>query len=163
MLEQKQKENPFEGKVRVRVCGLLIENSKVLLLKHDNIGPGTHLWSPPGGGVEFGESLEETLKKEFEEETNLNIEVGDYLFTNEFIGNKYHAIELFFKVIRISGEMKLGNDPELSPEDQILSELRFFSPEELEKLPAETIHNAFDAAGARDKIAELRGLITFKH
>lgn len=163
MLKQKQDRNPFEGQVRVRVCGLLVENGQILLLKHDNIGPGGHLWSPPGGGVEFGENLEETLKKEFEEETNLHIEVGDYLFTNEFISNKYHAIELFFEVCRISGEISLGNDPELSAEEQILSELRFFSQEELEKLPAETIHNAFDAAGARDKIAELRGLITFKH
>lgn len=163
MLNQNQAENPFEGKVRVRVCGLLIENDQILLLKHDNIGPGGHLWSPPGGGVEFGESIEKTLKKEFEEETNLSVEVGDYLFTNEFISNKYHAIELFFRVVRISGELALGNDPELSPEKQILSEARFFSPDELEKLPGNTIHNAFDAVNARDKIAELRGLITFKH
>jgi len=163
MINQNPTENPFEGKVRVRVCGLLAENDQILLLKHDGIGPAGHLWSPPGGGVEFGESLESTLKKEFEEETNLRIEVKDYLFTNEFISKKHHAIELFFRVVRISGELKLGNDPELSPGEQILSEARFFSPAELDRLPASAIHSAFDAAGARDKIAELKGLITFKH
>ncbi|MEQ9467116.1 MAG: NUDIX hydrolase [Ekhidna sp.] len=156
-------ENPFEEKVRVRVCGILQENGKTLLLKHDSIGPAGYLWSPPGGGVEFGESLAETLKKEFLEETNLTVAVGDYLFANEFIGKRHHAIELFFGVTRISGELKLGSDPELAPEEQILSEAKFLSADEMTNLPADAIHNAFHTADARDKITELRGLITFKH
>ena len=83
MLNENHTENPCEGKVRVRVCGILHENGKILLLKHESIGPAGYLWSPPGGGVEFGESLVETLEKEFLEETNLSIKVGNYLFTNE--------------------------------------------------------------------------------
>lgn len=158
-----QTENPFTNKVRVRVCGILIEEEKVLLLKHDTIGPAGYLWSPPGGGVEFGESLHETLIKEFKEETNLSITVGEYLFTNEFIGEKHHAIELFFQVHHKSGELKLGLDPELPVDKQILSEARFISFKELQELPAETIHNVFHAANTIDKIEELKGLITFKH
>ncbi|SNT24381.1 8-oxo-dGTP diphosphatase [Ekhidna lutea] len=163
MLDQNHTNNPFENKVRVRVCGLLKENEEILLLKHDQIGPAGYLWSPPGGGVSFGASVEETLKQEFLEETNLEVAVGDYLFTNEFISEKHHAIELFFTVERISGNLQLGKDPELADDEQILSEIRFFSPEELNNLPELTIHNAFLAAGARDKITDLRGLITFKH
>ena len=163
MLNQNPSKNLFEGKVRVRVCGILRENDQILLLKHDSIGPAGYLWSPPGGGVELGESITETLKKEFLEEVHLEVEVGQFLFTNEYIGEKYHAIELFFDVRKLSGELKLGNDPELSSEKQILSEARFFGEEELDKLPENAIHNAFNAAGERDKINELRGLITFKH
>ncbi|MEO9873117.1 NUDIX domain-containing protein [Ekhidna sp.] len=163
MLDQNQFKNPFEGKVRVRVCGILEEDGKFLLLKHLSIGPAGYLWSPPGGGVEFGESVHETLKKEFMEETNLKIDVKEYLFTNEYIDNKHHAIELFFNVSRISGTLKLGEDPELNKKSQILAEARFFSKEDLKKLSQETIHNAFNTAGERDKIAELRGLVTFKH
>jgi 8-oxo-dGTP diphosphatase len=163
MLNQNHTEKQFENKVRVRVCGILKENDRILLLKHDRIGPAGHLWSPPGGGVDFGESLEETIMKEFKEETNLEIEVKEYLFTNEFISKKHHAIEIFYIVERVSGDLALGSDPELGSERQILTEAKFFSPEELKKLPADTIHNAFNAANARDKIAELKGLLTFKH
>ena len=101
--------------------------------------------------------------KEFKEETNLSISVGKYLFTNEFIGNGYHAIELFFSVRRLAGALKLGTDPELSMDQQILSEAQFFSSSELQNLAPETIHNAIDATNSRNRITELRGLITFKH
>lgn len=164
MLDHSQNDTTiFSGKVRVRVCGILINDDKILLLKHNSIGPAGYLWSPPGGGVSFGQSLHETLKQEFMEETNLVIDVGQYLFTNEFIDQQHHAIELFFEVHHVSGELKLGHDPELGPENQILTEARFFSYKELETIDSNAIHNAFNAANTRDKIAELRGLITFKH
>ena len=52
----------FGGKVRVRVGGILIENDQILLLKHEGVGKKEFLWSPPGGGMEFGENAEENLK-----------------------------------------------------------------------------------------------------
>ena len=163
-MSQRQKiSNPFEGKVRVRVCGLLIENGEILLLRHDTIGSAGYLWSPPGGGVDFGKGLAETLIQEFLEETSLHIEVDEYLFANEFISERLHAIEHFFLVHRKSGNLKLGSDPELEENEQILKEAKFFSQPELDLLPADTIHSVFNAAKTRDKIAELRGLVTFKH
>ncbi len=163
MLNQNDTKDPFRDKVRVRVCGILIENDKILLLKHDSIGKKGYLWSPPGGGVEFGNSLHECLKREFHEETNLKIEVGDYLFTNEYIDTKYHAIEIFFEVVSLSGTLKLGTDPELPLDNQILSEARFFSPKELANLPKDALHNAFHVSKSPYKIADLKGLLTFKH
>ncbi|MEO9481826.1 MAG: NUDIX hydrolase [Ekhidna sp.] len=163
MLNKNRAENPFEGKIRVRAVGILMENDKTLLLRHENLGSAGHLWSPPGGGVEFGKTVAETLKREFLEETNLEVEVGEYLFTNEFIGNPYHAIELFFEVKRISGTLRLGSDPELAPNAQILTEAKFFSMEEISLLQKGTIHNIFNTTGTADKITDLRGLFTFKH
>lgn len=87
----------FGGKVRVRVGGILIEDNKILLLKHEGVGKMEYLWSPPGGGMEFGENAEENLKREFLEETGLNIRVDEMLFMNEFINYKIHAIELFLR------------------------------------------------------------------
>lgn len=163
MLSGNQVDNPFGGKVRVRASGILIENEKILLLRHENLGSAGYLWLPPGGGVEFGDSLYDTLKKEFQEETNLTIEIGQFLFVNEFIKQPYHAIELFFEVKRVSGTLELGFDPELSADEQMLSDAKFFSRSEIDDLDSETIHNMFDSAGARDKITDLRGLFTFKH
>ncbi len=163
MMHQNHSEDPFSYKVRVRVCGILKEKEEILLLKHNTIGPAGYLWAPPGGGVEFGESLEECLKKEFLEETNLIIDIGKYLFTYEFIGERHHAIEVFFEVKRKSGELKLGNDPELPSNKQILDQVKFFSADELENLPEKTLHHAFYLAKNPDRIEELKGLLTFKH
>ena len=163
MLIENHTKDPFAGTVRVRVCGILIEAGQTLLLKHEGMGRSGHLWAPPGGGVDFGMSMQDTLKKEFKEETHLDIQIEKYLFTNEFIGPFHHAIEHFFHVIRIAGKPRLGIDPELPHNQQMLTELRFFDKEALNMLPEETIHNAFLTADAREKIIDLRGLITFKY
>ena len=154
--------SPFSGKIRVRACGMLIKNDKVLLLNHHSVGPLGYLWSPPGGGVEFGQSLHETLKREFMEETNLKIEVEDYLFTNEHIDERHHAIELFFSVRLLSGELTLGTDPELASTDQILTDARYFSMEEIRQMPKDAIHSTFSTINNLKEILNIRGLITFK-
>jgi len=154
--------SPFSGKLRVRVCGILIEDEKVLLINHRNIGPLGYLWSPPGGGVEFSESLHEALKKEFLEETSLHIEVRDYLFVNEHIDNRHHAIELFFSVKRISGDPELGSDPELDASNQILQDIKYFSFDEIKQLPEDAFHRAFSTINNLKEILNIRGLITFK-
>ena len=163
MLEsRKQNQSPFAHKVRVRVCGILKEDKKVLLLKHRGIGQMGYLWSPPGGGVEFGQSLSETLKREFLEETNIAVTIKNHLYTNEHIDDRHHAIEFFFSVERISGQLRLGHDPELSSEEQILMEARFFSSEDLQSMPREALHRTLQGAKSVDRIDDLRGLITFE-
>ena len=156
------KKSPFEKKVRVRVCGILKEEGKILLVKHRGIGESGHLWAPPGGGVEFGERLTDALQREFLEETNVQVKVEAYLFTNEHIDDRHHAIEVFFEVTRLAGNLELGHDPELPPDDQMIKDVRFFSAKELEKLPKSTLHEAFFISKSRDGIDDLRGLITFK-
>ena len=67
--------DPFSKKVRVRACGILKNEQGILLLKHLGIGPAEFLWAPPGGGVKFGDTLEETVQREFLEETGLTVSV----------------------------------------------------------------------------------------
>ena len=86
----------FGERIRVRACGICIEASKILMVKHLIVGKQDYLWAPPGGGMKFGESARECLKREFMEETGLDIRVGDFLFVNEFKDPPLHAIELFF-------------------------------------------------------------------
>ncbi len=153
--------SPFEGKVRVRVCGLLFKLDTVLLIKHQSVGPLGYLWSPPGGGVEFGQSLNETLQREFLEETNLKIKVGNYLFTNEHIDSKHHAIEIFFQVHYLSGCLKLGHDPELSHENQMISDIHYFTQAELSSLPPKAMHGTLTKKKELEEILDLKGLTRF--
>ncbi len=122
----------FGGKLRIRICGILIENNKILLIKHKGVGEKGYLWSPPGGGAAYGESTEDTLKREFLEETALHIDVGKFLFFHEYINLPLHAIELFFEVRRAKGKLSKGIEPEVATID-IIEDIAFKSLEEIKK------------------------------
>ncbi len=43
-------------------------------------------WTMPGGGVEFDESIEDTVIREVYEETGFHVDVGDIVVTHHFTG-----------------------------------------------------------------------------
>ncbi len=66
----------------VRVYGLLEQQASVLVLREPFAGKDIYKF--PGGGMEFGESTYDTLKREFQEELGLEIEVGEHIYTQDF-------------------------------------------------------------------------------
>jgi 8-oxo-dGTP diphosphatase len=153
----------YEQKVRVRACGILIENDSILLLRHENVGKKGFLWAPPGGGVDFGVSAEQTVINEFWEETNLKVSIEKFLFVNEFIGETLHSIELFFQVKRIGGELKLGKDPEVPENEQILSAIKYMNLNEINSLDSDMIHNSIIRQSKISDMLNLNGLITLNN
>jgi len=131
----------FGNKLRIRACGICIEDNKILLVKHHSLGKSGFLWAPPGGGMVFGETTEQALKREFIEETGLTVSVEKLLFVNEYLSPPLHAIELFFIVKKISGTLQTGVDPELHKDRQIIIEVEWLSIEQLQKLPSEAVHS----------------------
>ncbi len=89
------------------------------------------IWMPPGGGLQFGESLHTALKREVKEETGLLIEPVSLLWIHEFIEKPFHAVEFYFECSVAGGALKLGKDPERESGDQILLDLKFVSFEEI--------------------------------
>jgi len=76
----------------IRVYGLLLHNNQVLISKEQY--QDRSLVKFPGGGVEFGEGVIETLKREFREE--LQAEIIDYdIFhvTEELIPSAFDKTE----------------------------------------------------------------------
>jgi len=62
------------------IRGLLKRNEKILLLKrHPNSKTNPNRWELPGGKIEPGEDFDKALLREFEEETNLSIELNDLI------------------------------------------------------------------------------------
>lgn len=149
-----------QGKVRVRVCGILIEDEKVLLLKHEGLGTKGYIWSFPGGGMEFHENAEETLIREVKEETGLDISVDKFLFVNEYRSSELHAIELYFEISSQEGDLQLGNDPELNR--QILTDISFFSSDELKKMDSDNLHSIFNEIDELSGLTKLRGYYKFE-
>jgi len=54
---------------RVRVSAVLRREGRVLLCRHDK--EGAECWLLPGGGVQYGESLAQALRRELEEECGI--------------------------------------------------------------------------------------------
>ncbi len=130
----------FGNRLRLRACGILIEEDKVLLIKHHALGNREFLLCPPGGGLQFGEKLTKCLEREFLEETNLKIEVKNMLYISEYLESPLHAVELFFSVEKIDGILEKGMDPELSGE-QIITDVRWYSFEELSSIENKNKHS----------------------
>jgi 8-oxo-dGTP diphosphatase len=67
----------------VRVYGILINDQNQVLVADEYIR-GNYYTKFPGGGLEFGEGTRDCLKREFMEEMNLKVEVGDHIYTTDF-------------------------------------------------------------------------------
>ena len=127
------------------------------MVKHKNLGSENELWIPPGGGVNYGESLENSLQREFLEETGLVIQVKDFLFIHEFINPPLHAVELFFKVELSAGSLKIGHDPDLAIDSQIIEEVRFLSFNEIISKGLKKIHQIFRYCNSVEELLSLKG------
>jgi 8-oxo-dGTP diphosphatase len=142
----------YGNQVRVRACGLCWHNEKLLMVNHSGITQ-TNFWAPPGGGVEFGQSIEEAIKKEFLEETGFHVVPGNFLFGCEYINDPIHSIELFYTIEESSGKLKKGYDPEI----QIIKNVKFMAVDELLALPQGELHGIFRHVKTPQHLQTLRG------
>lgn len=67
----------------IRVYGILINEQQQVLVSDEYIRD-KYYTKFPGGGLEFGEGTRDCLKREFLEEMNLNVEIGDHIYTTDF-------------------------------------------------------------------------------
>ncbi|HMO60512.1 MAG TPA: NUDIX hydrolase [Ferruginibacter sp.] len=66
----------------IRVYGILV-NDKQQVLVSDEYIRGNYFTKFPGGGMEIGEGTRDCLKREFVEEMNLKVEVGNHIYTTD--------------------------------------------------------------------------------
>ncbi|MFL5787353.1 MAG: NUDIX hydrolase [Flavisolibacter sp.] len=67
----------------IRVYGVLINDQNQVLVSDEFIR-GKYYTKFPGGGLEFGEGTRDCLKREFMEEMNLKVEVGEHIYTTDY-------------------------------------------------------------------------------
>jgi ADP-ribose pyrophosphatase YjhB (NUDIX family) len=102
----------------VRVYGIFINDEGQILVSDEYIRNGYYT-KFPGGGLETGEGTRDCLKREFKEEMDLRVEVGEHLYTTD-----YYQQSAF------------------NPADQIISIYYYVKP--LEAIRFRLIQKAFD-------------------
>src|SRR5688572_1579429 len=146
----------YGNRVRVRVSGLCWKNGQLLMVNHKHLTKGD-FWAPPGGGVEFGQSAQEALIREFREETSVKITPGRLLFTCEFIKAPLHAIELVFEVHYEKGKAMIGRDPESVATKQLITDVRYLDFNSIMSIPADERHGIFRFVKSIDDLKKLNG------
>lgn len=86
----------------VRVYGILIDNLNRVLVSDEYIR-GNYFTKFPGGGLEFGEGTRDCLKREFKEETGLDVTVGNHIYTTDIFqisafNSRHQIISIYYYV-----------------------------------------------------------------
>ncbi|MGV8169595.1 MAG: NUDIX hydrolase [Candidatus Nanoarchaeia archaeon] len=115
-----------EQKPRI-TAAILVEHEGKFLLGKRNKENAKDFWIIPGGGVEFGEKIEDAAVREIKEETNLDVEITRFIGFNEVINvpGKYHSVIFFFLAKPVHTEISASED---------ISKAEFFTLEEIKKL-----------------------------
>jgi len=99
----------------VAVGGLLVEKGKLLLIRRGH-EPSKGAWTLPGGGVRLGEPLREAVRREFLEETGLEVEpetvadAVDIIVREEGGVVAYHFVVVDYWVSRVGGSLRASSD-----------------------------------------------------
>lgn len=103
---------------------IVLRNEEVLLVK-DNNG-----WCFPKGGVEPGELFHEAARREFREETGMEVSVKDTAFITEFRSKQWGLyLQVYF-----SGEIEQIDISLDRIADNDITEIKFVTIKEAEKL-----------------------------
>ena len=88
--------------IRPIVLGIVKKENKILVSKGYDKVKDEVFYRSIGGGIEFLEESKEALKREFKEELNIDISVGEFLGIAENIftynGKNAHELILFYNV-----------------------------------------------------------------
>lgn len=132
--------------ISIRAVGVAIRDGKILVQRDGNE------YALPGGTVEFGETTEQTLKREHLEELGSDIKINRLLWTEETffkIGETNHHVIAFYYLVDILDDSYIPQSGEfVSQKDNCNILLGWMPIEDLENI---TIYPKF----LRNKIYRL--------
>lgn len=125
----------FEDTVRMSVHAVIFdENNRALLLKANY---GQKSWGLPGGAIEIGETVHETLKRECHEELGIDVAI------KELTGIYYHKI-YNSQVVLFRCTLDGHSTIRLSEEH---TEYRYFNIEDMSEVQKIRVRDAFEFNG----------------
>lgn len=93
----------------LRVYGILINDQRQVLVADEFIRGGYYT-KFPGGGLELGEGTRDCLKREFKEELDIAVEVGEHIYTTDYFQvsafNSAHQIISIYYYVKALEDIK---------------------------------------------------------
>ncbi len=111
--------------MNVRPAILIIENDRMLTLEYQY--DSQTVYNLPGGNVEFGETMSQTLQREMMEELGIKVSVGELAMVGEIHlpdKNKY-TLHCLFEGIIIEGK------PQINPQNTSAKAIKWLNINEL--------------------------------
>lgn len=105
----------YPKKPVVGVGAIILDGDKILLEKRKN-DPSKGKWTVPGGLVELGETVEQAVVREVNEETRLEVydprlvDVVNYISLDEKSAVEYHFVIIDYLVTVRGGKPKAASD-----------------------------------------------------
>lgn len=111
---------------RLTVDAIIVRDEKILLIKRGH-EPYRGYWALPGGFVEWGETVEEALKREVLEETGLDVEIKKLVgvYSEPDRDPRGHSISIAYTCESTEGMERYGDDA---------CDVRWFPVENIPKL-----------------------------
>jgi 8-oxo-dGTP diphosphatase len=132
----------MEQKPRLTAAVLVMHEGKFLLAERNKENYNGY-WIIPGGGVEFGEKIEDAALREIKQETNLDVDIVKQICYKEIINvpGNYHSIVFYFLAKPKNPDMDVKADDDVS-------KANFFSIDEIKKMKiAESVELVLKEAG----------------
>lgn len=115
-VDANQEPVPYDGSPltwRISAYAIVVKDSQLLIIKHAQ----EKLQDIPGGGIEFGETIEQALTREAQEEAGATIRIGKLLHAE--VDWFYHQKTKFHQTVQLFYEAELTQDLAQPSESQI--------------------------------------------
>lgn len=114
----------------VGVAGVVVEDERILLVRRGPTATRSGFWCIPCGYLDYGEDVRAGAAREVEEETGLEVTVGEVLW----VASNFHdpsklTVGIWFEATVVGGTLEAGDDA---------VEASFFDLEDLPPLAFET-------------------------
>lgn len=137
----------------VAIGGILFNPAGEILLIRRGQPPASGYWSIPGGRLEPGETILEACRREFLEETGLEVEVGSLVAVAERVQEGFHFVILDFLVMMrhsVACSPRAGSDA---------TQVHWVATEKLSEYPlVEGLQGVIETVAAEVRRGTLRGL-----
>lgn len=125
---------PHYLRAELGVKALLFRRGRLLLLhRRADLAVAPGLWDMPGGGVEVGEGLEDSLVREVREETGFTVRVGRPIHAEVVRTRFVSGRELVVAVVYYRCSTPAAGSPRLDSEEH--TEYAWVAPSKLSEYP----------------------------
>ena len=115
---------------RISAGGIVVQNNKVLLVRH-TFKNGDDFWVLPGGGIDNDEGIFMAAKREVFEETNMKVKAKRIAYIEEFIDEGKYVCKFWVYCEMQSGKLSIENK---DVGEDYLKDVRFFSQAEIKHI-----------------------------